>query len=87
MGIITKGMGVVLNKFLKPKISKTISSVAANIPKTKLEKIKSGNKILEQKAKASAAKLENTKFEIQQRARKNEMLTGRKVAGMGTPRK
>ena len=53
---------------IKNKLNKknsTISSVKTNVPKTKLEKIKSSNTIAETKAKASKAKLDQTVFEIQ----------------------
>jgi len=52
---------------IKNKLNKknsTISSVKTNVPKTKLEKIKSSNTIAETKAKASKAKLDQTVFEI-----------------------
>ena len=52
---------------IKNKLRKrdsTISSVRTNVPKTKLEKIKSSNTIAETKAKASEAKLNQTAFEI-----------------------
>jgi hypothetical protein len=53
-----------VSPFLPLKKVSTISSVKTNVPKTKLEKIKSSNTIAETKAKASEAKLGQTQFEI-----------------------
>ena len=52
------------------KTSPTISSVKPNIPTTKLEKTKSKLAIAKQKTKASKAKLDQTMFDIDQRAKK-----------------
>ena len=58
--------------FFKPRgrVSNTISSVKPNVPVTKGEKIKSKLNILKQKTKASKAKLDQTLFDIDQRAKK-----------------
>ena len=52
------------------KTSPTISSVKPNVPKTKLEKATSNLNIAKQKTKASKAKLDQTMFDIDQRAKK-----------------
>ena len=52
------------------KTSPTISSVKPNVPKTKLEKATSNLNIAKQKTKASKAKLNQTMFDIDQRAKK-----------------
>ena len=52
MGIITKGMGAVIKK-MKP-----------NVPKTKLDQVRSDLAKMVQKTKGSAAKLKQTHFEI-----------------------
>ena len=56
--------------FGKGKVSPTISSVKPNIPITKLEKATSNLNIAKQKTKASKAKLNQTMFDIDQRAKK-----------------
>ena len=48
------------------KVSKTITSVKPNVPKTKTEKLKSKLAIAKQKTKGSKAKLDQTVFEINQ---------------------
>ena len=52
--------------FVKPgkKVFDTITSVGPKVNKTKKDKLKSNLKILQQKTKASGAKLDQTKFEI-----------------------
>ena len=52
--------------FVKPgkKIFNTITSVSPKVNKTKKDKLKSNLKILQQKTKASSAKLDTTRFEI-----------------------
>jgi len=57
-------------KKLLGQVSKTISSVKPNVPKTKLEKTKSKLNILKQKTKASKAKLKQTLFDIEQASKK-----------------
>ena len=59
-GVALRGLGMLGKK----KVSKTISSVKPNVPKTKLEKAKSKLAIAKQKTKASKAKLDQTIFEI-----------------------
>ena len=58
--------------FVKPgkKIFKTITSVKPNVPKTKIEKAKSKLAIAKQKTKASQAKLDNTRFRIEQQSKR-----------------
>jgi len=53
--------------FVKPgkKIFDTITSVSPKVNKTKKDKLKSNLNILKQKTKASGAKLDQTKFEIE----------------------
>jgi hypothetical protein len=57
-------------KKLLGQVSKTISSVKPNVPKTKLEKTRSKLAIMKQKTKASKAKLDNTIFRIEQDKKK-----------------
>ena len=60
--------------FVKPgkQIFKTITSVTPNVPKTKIEKAKSKLAIAKQKTKASQAKLDNTRFRIEQQKKRKE---------------
>ena len=60
--------------FVKPgkQIFKTITSVKPNVPKTKIEKAKSKLAIAKQKTKASQAKLDNTRFRIEQQKKRKE---------------
>ena len=53
--------------FVKPgkKIFDTITSVSPKVNKTKKDKLKSNLNILKQKTKASGAKLDTTRFEIE----------------------
>jgi|TARA_E500000081_G_scaffold149903_1_gene177565 hypothetical protein len=62
-GIALRGLGM-LGK--GKKVSKTITSVKPNVPKTKTEKLKSKLAIAKQKTKGSKAKLDQTVFEINQ---------------------
>ena len=62
--------GKLLFKKGASKVSPTISSVKANVPVTKGEKIKSKLNILKQKTKASKAKLNQTLFDIDQASKK-----------------
>ena len=66
-GIALRGLGM-LGK--GKKVSKTITSVKPNVPKTKLEKTKSKLAIAKQKTKASQAKLKQTIFNLQEQNRK-----------------
>ena len=65
-GIALRGLGM-LGK--GKKVSKTITSVKPNVPKTKSEKLKSQLSIAKQKTKASQARLDNTRFRIQQQSK------------------
>lgn len=62
-GAALRGLGM-LGK--GKKVSKTISSVKPNVPKTKVEKAESKLAIAKQKTKASKAKLSKTLFDIEQ---------------------
>ena len=62
-GVALRGLGM-LGK--GKKVSKTITSVKPNVPKTKTEKLKSKLAIAKQKTKGSKAKLDQTVFEINQ---------------------
>ena len=66
-GIALRGLGM-LGK--GKKVSKTITSVKPNVPKTKTEKLKSKLAIATQKTKASKAKLNQTLFNIDQASKK-----------------
>jgi len=59
----------------KDKVSPTITSFKPNVPKTKLEKSKSGLAIQTQKTKASGAKLKQTLFESKNKAFKGDDFT------------
>jgi len=65
-GVALRGLGM-LGK--GKKVSKTITSVKPNVPKTKVEKAKSKLAIAKQKTKASGAKLKQTIFEIGQKSK------------------
>ena len=65
-GIALRGLGM-LGK--GKKVSKTITSVKPNVPKTKLDKAKSKLAIAKQKTKASKAKLSKTLFDIEQKSK------------------
>ena len=65
-GIALRGLGM-LGK--GKKVSKTITSVKPNVPKTKTEKLKSKLAIAKQKTKASKAKLDQTVFDIKQKSK------------------
>ena len=60
-GVALRGLGMLGRG---KKVSKTITSVKPNVPKTKVEKAKSKLAIAKQKTKASGAKLKQTIFEI-----------------------
>jgi len=66
-GVALRGLGM-LGK--GKKVSKTITSVKPNVPKTKSEKLKSQLSIAKQKTKASKAKLDNTIFRINQQSKR-----------------
>ena len=65
-GVALRGLGM-LGK--GKKVSKTITSVKPNVPKTKIEKAKSKLAIAKQKTKASKAKLDQTVFDIKQQSK------------------
>ena len=66
-GVALRGLGMLGRG---KKVSKTITSVKPNVPKTKLEKAKSKLAIAKQKTKASKAKLDNTIFRINQQRKR-----------------
>ena len=75
VGAALRGFGKALKKFGKQKTTGTevISSVKPNVPKTRIEKARSKLAIAKQKTKASQARLDNTRFRIeQQRKRLNK---------------
>ena len=65
-GVALRGLGMLGRS---KKVSKTITSVKPNVPKTKTEKLKSKLAIAKQKTKASGAKLKQTIFEIGQKSK------------------
>jgi len=65
-GVALRGLGMLGRG---KKVSKTITSVKPNVPKTKSEKLKSQLSIAKQKTKASQARLDNTRFRIQQQSK------------------
>ena len=65
-GVALRGLGMLGRG---KKVSKTITSVKPNVPKTKLDKTKSKLAIAKQKTKASGAKLKQTIFEIGQKSK------------------
>ena len=66
-GIALRGLGMLGRG---KKVSKTITSVKPNVPKTKLEKVKIKLAIAKQKTKASKAKLNQTLFNIDRASKK-----------------
>ena len=66
-GIALRGLGMLGRG---KKVSKTITSVKPNVPKTKTEKLKSKLAIAKQKTKASKAKLNQTLFNIDRASKK-----------------
>ena len=65
-GVALRGLGMLGRG---KKVSKTITSIKPNVPKTKTEKLKSKLAIAKQKTKASGAKLKQTIFEIGQKSK------------------
>ena len=65
-GVALRGLGMLGRG---KKVSKTITSVKPNVPKTKLEKAKSKLAIAKQKTKASGARLKQTIFDIKQKSK------------------
>ena len=68
-GVALRGLGMLGKRNARKKISKTITSVKPNVPKTKIEKAKSKLAIAKQKTKASKAKLDQTVFDIKQQSK------------------
>ena len=66
-GVALRGLGMLGRG---KKVSKTITSVKPNVPKTKVEKAKSKLAIAKQKTKASKAKLNQTLFNIDRASKK-----------------
>ena len=66
-GVALRGLGMLGRG---KKVSKTITSVKPSVPKTKIEKAKSKLAIAKQKTKASQARLDNTRFRIQQQSKR-----------------
>ena len=69
-GVALRGLGMLGKRNARKKISKTITSVKPNVPKTKIEKAKSKLAIAKQKTKASQARLDNTRFRIEQQSKR-----------------
>ena len=65
-GVALRGLGMLGRG---KKVSKTITSVKPNVPKTRIEKAKSKLAIAKQKTKASGAKLKQTIFDIKQKSK------------------
>ena len=65
-GVALRGYGMLKKG---KKVYDTIKSVKPNVPKTKTEKLKSKLAIAKQKTKASQARLDNTRFRIQQQSK------------------
>ena len=65
-GVALRGLGMLGRG---KKVSKTITSVKPNVPKTKTEKLKSKLAIAKQKTKASGARLKQTIFDIKQKSK------------------
>ena len=65
-GVALRGLGMLGRG---KKVSKTITSVKPSVPKTRIEKAKSKLAIAKQKTKASKARLDNTRFRIQQQSK------------------
>ena len=72
-GVAVRGLGMLGKKLAKKQKTtgtEVISSVKPNVPKTKLEKTKSKLAIAKQKTKASQARLDNTRFRIEQQSKR-----------------
>ena len=74
-GVALRGLGMLGKRNARKKISKTITSVKPNVPKTKIQKAKSKLAIAKQKTKSSQARLDQTIFNLQQQ---NKKFKGRK---------
>ena len=72
-GVAMRGFGMLGKKLAKRQKTtgtEVIKSVKPNVPKTKLEKTKSKLAIAKQKTKASQARLDNTRFRIEQQSKR-----------------
>ena len=69
-GVALRGLGMLGKRSARKKISPTIKSVKPNVPKTRIEKAKSKLAIAKQKTKASQARLDNTRFRIEQQSKR-----------------
>jgi hypothetical protein len=69
-GVALRGLGMLGKRSARKKISPTIKSVKPNVPKTKADKVKRDLRIATQKSKASQAKLDNTRFRIEQQSKR-----------------
>ena len=69
-GVALRGLGMLGKRSARKKISPTIKSVKPNVPKTKLDKVQRDLRLATQKSKASGAKLNNTRFRIEQQSKR-----------------
>ena len=72
-GVAVRGLGMLGKKLAKRQKTtgkEVISSVKPSVPKTKIEKAKSKLAIARQKTKASQARLDNTRFKIEQQSKR-----------------
>ena len=72
-GVAVRGLGMLGKKLAKRQKTtgkEVISSVKPSVPKTKIEKAKSKLAIARQKTKASQARLDNTRFRIEQQSKR-----------------
>ena len=77
-GVALRGLGMLGRG---KKVSKTITSVKPNVPKTKVEKAKSKLAIAKQKTKASQAKLDQTIFNRQEQNKAFKKTREKKMGG------
>ena len=92
-GVALRGLGMLGRG---KKVSKTITSVKPNVPKTKTEKAKSKLKIATQKTKGSQAKLDQAIFNLKEQNKEFKKAREKKMGGgmmgrrfgmkMGTPK-
>ena len=81
-GVALRGLGMLGKKLAKRQKTtgtEVIKSVKPNAPKTKADKVKRDLRIATQKSKASQARLDNTRFRIEQQRKRLEKKTGRKI--------
>ena len=69
-GVALRGLGMLGKRSARKKISPTIKSVKPNVPKTKLEKVQRDLRLATQKSKAAGARLDNTRFRIEQQSKR-----------------